>query len=278
MKALIPFPAVLAVAALLTPPACLFAGADSCPGLWRSLQISTVAGGIADIVSLPDGTLVVGLKAGGLRLYGRTAGGTYSWRSITADRGGPLASNKVTCLALFLGDLWVGTQDAGIRILDGVTGSWSDINTANSALPSNSINHLTPVKADPSIAKPQTTDETLWASTTAGAAFYHYVSVGVLRGWTWTVTDSSDGLPDNHVYDTAVQFRSGERYTWFGLSQQLVRWDGRTFVSYAPNVGGANSGVDTAERIMVDASNRVWFAAVDIVAGVRPGRGGGGAP
>ncbi len=276
MKALIPFPAVVALAALLAPSACLFAGSDSCPGLWRSLEISTATGGVADIVSLPDGTLVVGLKAGGLRLYGRTAGGTYSWRSITADRGGPLASNKVTCLALFLGDLWVGTQDAGISILDGVTGSWSDINTANSALPSNSINHLTPVKADPSIAAPKTTDETLWASTTAGAALYHYVSVGALRGWIWTVTDSSDGLPDNHVYDTAVQFRSGERYMWFGLSQQLVRWDGRTFVSYAPNVGGANSGVDTAERIMVDASNRVWFAAVDIVAGIGPGDGGGG--
>src|SRR4030095_6259444 len=187
--------------------------------------------------------------------------------------GTGLASNNLTRLALFQGELWVGTSDAGVSILNFKTGDWRTLNKTNTpAFPSNSITCLTPVGPDPTIPRPDSTDEVMWVGTNLGAVRYSYVSILPLQGWIWTRIDAVDGLPQNYVRDIAVQFRGGERYTWFGTDEILTRWDGRNFDGYS-----GSCDMHSAERILVDDAGSVWFAALKVIpARNGPGDGGGG--
>ena len=126
---------------LLSMAPAVLAGPDSCPGTWDT-YVPGGTGGIADLLSLPDGSLVVATKTDGLRFYERGAGGVYGWRTVKVPARGVngLGSNKTTALALFLDELWVGTQDAGISIYHFDTRTWREVNTTNtSQLPSNYI-------------------------------------------------------------------------------------------------------------------------------------------
>src|SRR4029450_7282326 len=82
---------IVLIACVLTLPAIhgLRAGADSCPGLWQSWGVPTgTADGISDVTSLPDGTLVAGLRSNGLAFYERNAASGYSWRFETKPARG----------------------------------------------------------------------------------------------------------------------------------------------------------------------------------------------
>ena len=117
-------------------------------GFWITRTIQSGTNGITAIAYAPDGRLFAGLSNGGLRVYGPNASGIYGWTSINASPGG-LPSNWVTSLAVFNGDLWVGTSGSGVGVYDLNSGTWISYTVANSPLPHDTINRLTPGRSIP---------------------------------------------------------------------------------------------------------------------------------
>ncbi|MDX1665112.1 MAG: hypothetical protein R3272_15075, partial [Candidatus Promineifilaceae bacterium] len=114
-------------------------------GTWRSRAASGSAAVVA-MANAPDGRLFAAVADDGLRVYAPDANGVYSWAAIKAgDRGG-LASNDVTALAIFEGELWVGTGAAGVSLLDLQSGAWRTLHAGNSGLPNDTVNSLTAVQ------------------------------------------------------------------------------------------------------------------------------------
>ena len=221
-----------------------------------------ITGTISSIVSAPDGRLFAGIAASGLRVYSPNAQGVYGWSSITATAGG-LPSNRVNDLAVFQGELWVATADAGCGVLSLASGTWRAVNTGNSGSPSNTVNRITVVPPAPDNPDPQPTDWQLWLATSQGAARYSYVRIPQFPGvWRWYVMTTAQGLPDPRVRDIAVQFVGGVRYTWFATETQLCRWDGSSVVNMA---GMCN--LITASRIVVDRWQGIWCDALRYVPG-----------
>ncbi len=243
--------------------ACLLAGlissharaacGDGCPGEWSTVT-APAPGSVSSLAYAPDGRLFVGLAANGLRVYGPNAGGTYQWTSIVQSAGG-LASNSVKCLAIFHHELWVGTANAGISILDLDDGSWGQVNVANSNLPSDAINRIT-VIVPPGGASASKYDWQAWVSTNAGAARYRCSTIPGPPPRViclWSVIDQADGLPDGAVRDIAVQTVGETTYTWIATTSSLMRWDGSTMESFA-----GSGGMATANRMLVDGTNHLW--------------------
>ena len=127
-------------------------------------------------------------------MYGPNSSGIYGWTSINASPGG-LPSNWVSSLAVFNGDLWVGTSGSGVGVYDLNSGTWISYTVANSPLPHDTINRLTPV------VNPNGTDY-IWISTNGGAA--KYTPGRPLPSW--NIINTVDGLPSNTVYDVAVDY------------------------------------------------------------------------
>ncbi len=226
---------------------------DSCPGMWRVLSPS-VQGTVSCVTSAPDGRIFVGLAAGGLREYHPDADGEYVWRSYTVANS-DLASNAVTDVGVFYNELWIGTSGAGISILNLDDGTWGLVNVANSLLPSDMIRHITVVPPASDDTDPARTDWSVWVSTPAGAA--HYRAVKLPQGpylWAWTVVDGADGLPSSDVRDIGVQTLSGTTYVWIAAGSYLGRWNGTDYLPYT-----GNCGLTTANRVLVDTRNAVWF-------------------
>jgi ligand-binding sensor domain-containing protein len=247
---------VTAVSLLAATSGPALAGAGACPGTWRILTAAP-SGSISAIEELPDGRVVAGTTAGGLRVYGPNAQGIYQWSVILASPGG-LASNRVKDLAIFKGELWVATADSGIGVQNLETGAWRTIDVASSSLPSDTVNRLTVVPGVRGSSNPSIAESSVWASTPAGAAHYHRVSLGGgSYFWIWTVIDETDGLPDQDVLDVAVHDMQGERSTWFATATKLIRWDGTTFTD-ASN----HCDMTTATRIVVDGRNDIWLNGI----------------
>ncbi len=237
----------------LLPSSADAACGEACPGVWSELT-APAPGAITSIAYAPDGRLFVGLAANGLRVYEPSASGLYSWRSITQAAGG-LGSNSVNCLAIFHRELWVGTEGAGISILDLDDDTWGSATVANSALPSDLVRRITAVVPADGPSAPRSEWEA-WASTAAGAArYYTIVNPGPppreMR--LWQVIDQADGLIDPVVRDVAVQDISGTRYAWIATTGSLMRWDGDSLSDYT-----LSGGFHTASRMIVDGLNNLW--------------------
>jgi ligand-binding sensor domain-containing protein len=224
-------------------------------GFWITRTISAGTNGISAIAYAPDGRLFAGLSNGGLRVYGPNSSGIYGWTSINASPGG-LPSNWVTSLAVFNGDLWVGTSGSGVGLYDLTSGAWISYTVANSPLPHDTINRLTPV------VNPNGADY-IWISTNGGGAARFTPG---RPNPTWNIINTVDGLPSNLVYDVAVDYNGATLTTWFANYGGLTSWNGTTFSNSLG--GGSGSQACTffyTKRVLVDRQHRVWFIPVDIV-------------
>ena len=234
-------------------PAVLAPAGPTVPlGFWDTISLQSGTRSITAIASVPDGRLFVGVEDDGLRMYAPDANGVYAWTAIHPPG---LASNRVTALAVFRYELWVGTRDAGISAMNLTSGVWRTFNTGN-GLPSNWINRLT-------VVQPPSGQPYVWASTGAGAARYYASKFG----WVWS-TWPSEGLPNNYVFDVAVRFYGSTTYTWFGTGSSLSRWDGSNWTHYGYQVGTGVCGLGRAKRIIVDRFNAVWVIGEKLVPSV----------
>jgi ligand-binding sensor domain-containing protein len=223
-------------------------------GFWITRTLAG-ANGITAIAYAPDGRLFAGLNNGGLRVFGPNSSGVYGWTSITASSGG-LPSNWVTSLAVFGGDLWVGTSGSGVGVYDLSAGTWISYTVANSPLPHDTINRLTPV------ANPNGADY-IWISTNGGGAARFTPSRPLP---TWNIINTVDGLPSNTVYDVAVDYDGTAVTTYFANYGGLTSWDGSTFTnSLGSNTSPSNCTFFYVRRVIVDRQDRVWVIPVDIV-------------
>jgi len=220
-------------------------------GFWITRTAQSGTNGITAIAYAPDGRLFAGLNNGGLRVYGANASGLYGWTSINASPGG-LPSNWVTSLAVFNGDLWVGTSGSGVGVYDLTSGTWLSYTVANSPLPHDTINRLTPV------VNPNGTDY-IWIATAGGGAARFTPG---RPNPSWNIINTVDGLPSNLVYDVAVDYDGTAVTTWFANYGGLTSWDGTTFSN---SFGGGSCTFDFTKRVHVDQQDRLWFIPVDIV-------------
>ncbi|HMN26899.1 MAG TPA: hypothetical protein PKE45_02000, partial [Caldilineaceae bacterium] len=108
----------------------VMAGPDVPVGAWQPHPRQGAAKPTPAIVAAPDGRLFAGVNNTGLRVYAPAANGVYSWSEIKSAAN-QLASNNVTALAIFRNQLWVGTSDAGISVLDLAANTWTTFNTGN---------------------------------------------------------------------------------------------------------------------------------------------------
>jgi ligand-binding sensor domain-containing protein len=229
-------------------------GPDVGLGAWQTFNLSQ-AHTVNAIQAVPDGRVFAAVASSGLRVYAPTGDGSYTWSEIHASVGG-LASDNVNSLAYLAGYLWVGTNDAGISILNLFGNSWVTYDTGNSGLPTNTIQRMTPVSE-------YLPDNVVYISTFSGVERYHFDGFDVY--WTRIL----DGTP---VYDVAAQFMYGFELDWFATNGGVVYYDGANWITYS----SGNTGVCNmwrAHRIVVDPYNTVWFAAEVFV----PARGGNSA-
>jgi ligand-binding sensor domain-containing protein/thiamine phosphate synthase YjbQ (UPF0047 family) len=222
-------------------------------GFWNTQTIQAGAQGITAAAYAPDGRLFAAISGLGLRVYGPNASGIYGWTSITATPGG-LVSNNVTALAVFGSQLWIGTSGSGISVYSLSSGTWITYTTANSPLPSNTINRLT------AVVDPNGTDY-IWISTNGGGAAKFTPG----RPNTWNIIDSTDSaLISNLVYDVAVDINGATTTTWFATYSGLTSWNGTTFTSQG---GTPCTPFNYVSRVIVDKRHRVWYVPVQIIPG-----------
>ncbi len=220
-------------------------------GAWQTfdlLQSHTVNA----VQGVPDGRVFAAVASSGLRVYGPMGNGSYTWTELHVADG--LASDNVTCLAYLDGDLWVGSTDAGVAILNLSSGTWSYFNMGNVGLPSNDIIRLTAVPY-------YLPDHEVWISTASGAVRYYFDGFDTFWG---------TFLSGNYIYDTGVQIIGVQEYDWIATTSEVEVYDGSNWTIYNSGNTG-NCFMWEAHRVVVDSSNTVWFASQVFVP---PAKGG----
>ncbi|MCC7354634.1 MAG: hypothetical protein IT330_12880, partial [Anaerolineae bacterium] len=216
-------------------------------GAWQTHLLQGGTRRITAIVGAPDGRLFAGVTGDGLRVYAPDANGVFAWSAIHDSVGG-LASESVTALEVYCGELWVGTQGAGISVLNLSTGAWRQVNVANSPLPHDNVIAIRAFRSP-------TGSNILWIATSGGAA--RYTAGAILP---WRIVNTGSGLSNNIVLDIAMQFSGSTAYTWFGTADNVDRWDGGSGWTHVSQTGSGSCGMQRATRIVVDHANAVWFA------------------
>ena len=231
---------------LLPPRHATFEAAPQGPavplGAWRTVPY----GGSRrtdDMVAAPDGRVF--LASEGLLVYAPQADGSYTLSAIAASAGG-LASNSVSVLVMNGWELYVGTYDAGLSVLDLRTNTWRTYNTGNSGLPSNAITTLTN-------ASNFVNDTLIWIGTPKGAAEYD-------RDEGAEIVYALPQLAGQQIRAIGAQIVNGTQTFWFALESRIARWNLDTFTYYDKNNTGACS-MDSAGKIVTDQDNNLWFAA-----------------
>ncbi|MEZ4615807.1 MAG: two-component regulator propeller domain-containing protein [Caldilineaceae bacterium] len=221
----------------------IVAGPETPVNDWATSTLQAGNKAITALVDLPDGRIFAAIQNDGIRVYAPDANGLYSWQS--GPTGGP---TNVTALAYLNGQLWAGTSNAGLSVFTLRLNSWSTFTSANSPLPSNTINRLTAVD------RPNGPDD-LWVSTTAGAARYRQITGNPA---TWQIFTTADGLPSNGIYDVANWEFGNTTITYFATDAGVRSYNGTTMSAVN---GGTGCLFDRATRIIVDRANLIWFAA-----------------
>ncbi|MEI2672165.1 MAG: two-component regulator propeller domain-containing protein [Marmoricola sp.] len=245
---------------LLTPrhPDQSFAPDGAVPvlsGFWTTTTIQAGTQGVKAIAYAPDGRVFAGLSGAGLGVYAPDGTGVYQWSTLTQSPGG-LLSNYINTLAIFNNQLWIGTNGAGLNVYDLTTGAWLSYTTP--ALPDNFINRLTPV-IDPN------GPDYIWISTKNGGAIKYAPG----NPATWGVYNTSSGLPNNFVYDVAVDLNGGTTTTWLATAGGLV--SSTNLLTFPVTFGGGTcTGWDYAERLMIDRQHQLWLTPIQLIIGLSP--------
>lgn len=202
---------------------------DSIP-VMKSLQLKYgKKGGTEDPVIVtnsfttkPDSTLIIE--------------GFVSWKEFLAENFG-LPSNNVNVICVDNdGNIWIGTEDAGVAKFDGT--AWTVYNTSNSLLPDNNVYSI--------------------AFDKNGNSWFGTYSKGVARlnNSVWEVynTQNSD-LPNDSILSIAID---SSRNIWFGTSGGgVAKFDGTVWTVYDFN----NSGVpDWINCVQAEASGTIWVS------------------
>jgi ligand-binding sensor domain-containing protein len=213
-------------------------------GDWRMFNLNT-AQPIVAIQEVPDGRLFAAVQYSGLRVYAPTDDGTYAWSEIHADFNG-LQSDNVTSLAIAGGELWVGTSDAGVSLLNLNAGTWRSFHPGTVPMPSVTVNRM---NADPTFLPDYVI---VYISTPNGVARYTFD--GYSEEWI-TI------LPGTNVWDTGIQSFGGDQYIWFATGNNIQYFDGVNWVTYNEFNTGA-CAMQTAARVLVDREKTVWFVSL----------------
>ena len=230
------------------------AGPEMSLGFWESTALQAGVKSITALAGAPDGRLFAAISGDGLRIYAPDNNGVYGWTTVSVGSNS-LGSLNVTALAIFGNELWVGSSDAGISVMNLTSGVWSRLNTSNSSLPSNSVSSLSPT-TPPNNGAPY-----IWVGTNNGAARWTPGSPG-----SWTVLKTANGLPSNTVLDVVVQHLGTTPYTWIATdsSSGLARWLNNT-VTLVNRPTGCE--MDRATRLGVDSLGTLWVNAEKNVPG-----------
>ena len=224
-------------------------------GFWTTTTIQPGVQDVKAIAYAPDGRIFASLWSVGLGIYAPDATGVYNWSTVSQSPGG-LLYNYITSLAIFNNQLWIGTYGAGVNAYDLTTGAWISYTTANSSLPDNFINRLTPV-IDPN------GPDYIWISTqNGGAAKYIPGHPGI-----WNIINTVDGLPNNTVYDVAVDLNSGTTTTWIATYSGLVSSTNLTSFPLVTG-GGACIGWNYPGRLLIDRQHRLWLTPIELINGL----------
>jgi ligand-binding sensor domain-containing protein len=217
-------------------------------GRWQDFFLQDPVSTVTAIAAMNDGALAVGVQGGGVWLWIKDTYGVYVWYEIRYGSTG-LASDNVLSLAAVGNELWVGTSDAGISIMNLSSFTWRQYNTS-SGMPGNSIRRMW-------VGSGEFPD--IWAATDNGAAL---ISTGFSNPpeYSITVWNTTSGLRENSVKDV-VALSNGD--VWFATDTHLdrvVRSAGNAWDYFnAANTGAC--ALDRATRIAVTPDGSVWFAA-----------------
>ncbi|MBI4605815.1 MAG: IPT/TIG domain-containing protein, partial [Planctomycetes bacterium] len=220
---------------------------DACTGFWRTFSLG--AGRVTAIAAAPDGRLFVGVKDGGLRIYGPDSSGAYVWRTVVSGRGSGLASNAVAALAVEGDELWIGTDDAGASVLNLSDGLWRTYDASSSGLPSDRIRRITPAS--------NLHYRQVWLSTPRGAV--RYSKRRLLNTVSWRTVGAADGMFDEDVRDVAVHVAGSTTTVWIASSKELFTWAGGQLHHVDATFA---CSFDTASRMAADRWNRVWLGSL----------------
>ncbi len=230
-------------------------------GTWLTRTIQSGTNNVKAIVGAPDGRVFVAISGDGLRVFTPSVTTSeYAWTAIHASGGG-LLSDNVNALAIINGELWVGTADWGISVLNLQTGAWHYYLPIFSPLPSSTVNRFTYVTPPALFGYPY-----VWVSTEGGAARITFNPGGP----SWKVLRMSDGLPSNSIFDVAVRYNCFTRpcttETYIATDASLQLWNGSSFTTINGSV--ASCLFDRASRVHTDRFNRLWVIPQNNVPGL----------
>ncbi len=141
-----------------------------------------------------------------------------------------LSQTEVTAVAIDEdGQVWFGTRDGGLVVLDGDT--WSHYDQDNSSLTDNWIKDIL-----------INGENRVWVATPAG--------LNVITGQWWQVFTTDAGLINNDVLTLALD---NEGRVWLGTKGGVSRFDGESWYNYA---------ILDVEDIAVDNEGNVWIGTL----------------
>ena len=160
--------------------------------------------------------------------------GFVSWKEFLKENSG-LPSNNVNVICVDdNGEIWIGTEDAGVAKFDGTI--WAVYNTSNSPLPENNVYSIAFDK-----------NGNTWFGT-------HSKGVARLNNTVWEVYNTQNSsLPNDSVYAIAID---SSRDIWFGTSGGgAAKFDGTIWTVYDFQNSGLPQWINC---IATESSGTMW--------------------
>ncbi|MDQ3073236.1 MAG: hypothetical protein M3Q97_08255, partial [Bacteroidota bacterium] len=171
------------------------------------------------------------------RYYIGTKGGLIVIDKITEEvkvlnkANSPLPSNMIETVEKdALGNIWVGTYDAGVALYNGT--SWTVLDKENSDLPRNEV---LDIKSDG--------NGDIWIGTYGGIVH--------VEGSKWTVIGTDTDI-NYQLFQIAVDESRGD--VWFVGTHTIKQFDGEKFIDHSGQTGSYSQ-----QRIVKDPGNNIWI-------------------
>ena len=221
-------------------------------GMWQDFMLENETATVTAIAAMNNGSLAVGVQGGGVWLWIKDTYGVYVWHEMhPGNTGNGLASDNVQALAALGDEMWVGTSDTGISIMNLTSWTWRQYNTGN-GLPSNNIKHLW---VGGGVFLPD-----VWAATASGAVQFS-ASISPPFTYSMEVWNTASGLRENSISDVLVQ-DNGD--AWFATANYLDKVnlsDTSTWTYYNKATTGV-CAFDRATHLALTPDGSVWFASL----------------
>jgi ligand-binding sensor domain-containing protein len=198
------------------------------------------ANNVTAVQMAPDTAVWAATANGGVGRYNGQL-----WERFTVSHG--LPSNRVRDLAITAeGHVWAATSH-GLAHFDPATPDiWTSYTTANTLLdlPTDDLTSLTAVSGG------------LWLGSQDGLIFYDTKE-------TWQQITTAEGLPHNHIQDTAV---GNDGLLWVATPAGLGRYDGHSWRTISEKEGLLSNNIVSLD---VAPNGQVWLGFGDMARGAQ---------